>query len=165
MSGTRSRHPDAFAVKPLFHVTPRYCHRLGALEDPWIGYYAQIRQQTLPRQPHSGISAQPAVKPTPRLLVPFRAGIGSVDQNVGIDQDHVRLLPPFSISSNTSQMLSRFASRHGPISIGLVRKGLRDFGRLSSLRPRRRAELTACLKVKFCLARQTSSWADTSSSR
>ncbi len=55
--GAGSRRPGAFAIQPRLHVTPRYCYRLGALEDPRIRYDPHIGEQTLPRQSGAGISA------------------------------------------------------------------------------------------------------------
>src|SRR5689334_19683816 len=163
--GARNRYPDAFAVKPLFHMTPCRRDRLRAFENPGIRHEPHKCEQTLPCQAYASITAQLIIEPAACLLVAFGARIGGVDQDVCIDEDHPRVFPALSTSSNTSQMLSRFANRQDPISIGLVRNGLRVFGRLSSFKPRRSAELTASLNVSFCLARQASSWAATSSSR
>lgn len=46
--GTRSRAPDALAVQPLFHMTPRHHDRLGALENPRTRHDAHICEQTFP---------------------------------------------------------------------------------------------------------------------
>lgn len=157
--------PDTLAREPFFHMTPSRRNRWRPHEDLRVRNNTHKGEQAFPRQPHAAVPAQLTIQPTTRPFVTLRPRISGVDQNVGVNQDHARVLPEFSTSSKTSQTLSRLPTRHAPISSGFVRKGFRGLGLVSSFKPRRKAELTACLKLSFCFARHASSCAATSSSR
>ena len=113
MTFGRLRRPCNVACQPRNDLPPRISDRLGTLEYARISDDSQESEQTCPRQSHLGIAAELLVKPAfCDVMLTKRRHVG-VDEDVGVDQDHLHdhlqdhLNASPSLIESTSAMLSR----------------------------------------------------------
>lgn len=160
----RDRHPDRRAVKPLLHLAPCGSDGFRLAKDPWIRDQAYKAQEGLPWQSNSRDTSKLLIQPTPRGRVLWHGGNPSINQKIGVDENHWKFSP--SAMARTSATSSRFPTRQVPRSTESVWKGI-VFGRGASicrkpcLRPSFMRAFCGCLR----LFRTRSSKAATSSSR
>src|SRR5260370_42129904 len=120
-------NPGAFAGEPLAHLAPRIGDRFGTFKYARIGHQPQEGEQARPRQADIGKSAELPVEPFPRrAMLTERAHMG-VDQNIGIEQDHLKDSP--SATASASLTLSRGPVCTRPSATARVRNGSRGVAR------------------------------------
>src|SRR3984893_2649269 len=163
MAFRRRRHPYRFACEPDRHLIPSLRHRKRTRKHAWICGDPQERQQTGPWQTYARQSIDLPIKPFVRRRMLGKIAAVSVDEKVGVDQDHLNASP--SITARTSTILSILGIRGVPRSTDGVRYGFRCFGgAFMSRNPRRSASLITSLRLASRLGRMFSKLAATSSS-
>src|SRR5882724_528510 len=137
---------------------------------PWVGRDAHEPQQAGPGQTDPRFMAELFVEPLFCALMLCGAPDIGVEQQVRIDQDHVR--PSFFRSSSSSSCLIRAFNSSGLLKSGLPRfmtfiwYGSRFFGGASiSFSPRRSASLTTSFRLASRSLRRRSSRTALSSSK
>ncbi len=155
--------PRGFTIKPCKHLTPRISGRLCMSENSRIRHDSQERECAGPRQSDGRGAIQLIVEPAPGCVMLRQRADVCVNEDVGIDQYHLKPSP--SVIASTSAILSMPAIWSGPRSTDRVRTRRRRFVcALISFMPRRRASLTSSFKLASRLRRRRSSAMATSSS-
>lgn len=82
-------NPRNLAIKPRGDLAPRFRHGLGALEHPRVGDEAEKPEKAGPREADRRMAVQLRVEPgTCAFMLGKRSDV-SIDQDVGVDQDHL----------------------------------------------------------------------------
>src|SRR5918994_5179779 len=102
-------------------MKPCLLGRLGTLEDATIGDQAQEGEQGRPGKSHRYGAGQTTVQPRAGSLVLGKLRDVSVDEEIGVDEDHRKPSP--SASARASATLSRSPIRHLPKETAFVRNG------------------------------------------
>src|SRR5258708_413002 len=158
----RLRNPRAVAGEPVAYLTPCLSDRFGSREYARRGDEAQEREEARPRQTDIGGSAELPVEPVPGIAMLTESAHMGVDQDIGVDEDHLKDSP--SAIASASLMLSSGICA-GPRSTTRVRNGSRGFVRaVMSLIPRLSASLIRSLRLLSRALRRRSRLAATSSS-
>ena len=85
----RLRNPDRREIEPRFDLLPGFADGPWTLKDARIGDQTDKGQKRWPRQSDSVLAVQPAVQPLTRRFM-LREGFDmGVDQQVGIDENHL----------------------------------------------------------------------------
>lgn len=140
----RLSQPFVYRNEGLFYCQ-RFAQNAGASDDPDEG------QNDDPRQADTGIAGQCLLKPTTRARVMRRVGVDSLDQQIGVEQDHLRKSSSRAISSSSSATASlkvlsmSMPGKTPPSETAFNRYG---FGGAASFaaRPDRRISFRTCLK-------------------
>lgn len=123
----RLRDRCTLAIHPRTDLLPGVGDGFRLLEDARVGDYAQERQQAWPGQTDRSASAELPIRPFARCaMLEKRCDVG-VDQNIGVDQNHLKDSP--SVAARTSETLSMLPSLHRPRLTVRVRNGSLRRGR------------------------------------
>src|ERR1700730_2396001 len=141
----RLRCPGSGRGEPGSHLRARDLRARRSLHHAWIGNDAQKGEKARPWQSDPRRIVEAAVKPPASGGMLGTIGVERVDQDVGVDQNHLKA--SCSAIARTSAILSRLPIRDPPRDTGLVQAFARGRGFSSNARsPSRRASFTTSLK-------------------
>jgi hypothetical protein len=110
-----AHRPDVRLREPLLDERHRPLGRQRLLEDPGTRGEAQEREDHDPGEADRRRSGERALQPSARGAVMGRIGVDGVDQDVGVDEYHLRISSLRAIASSSSASASRNAlSRSTP---------------------------------------------------
>src|ERR1700722_5461635 len=89
----RLRNPYGVAGEPATHLAPCIGDWYRLPDNAWIGYQPQESKHARPRQTDVGGSIELPVEPVPRGVVLTEGAHMCVNQDVGVDQDHLKVSP------------------------------------------------------------------------